>query len=200
MSVDNLKDELCSKEGVGKIAEQIAKFMLKHFRNLSLQELVSEVALILLEKRKELCKKEVLELPFLAVVVRNRLYDKFFRKKEIGSINFSNLEGGDERRFEERIAVSHKITSLLTVKEAVNLLKEKLSQREIEILCYYLHSVIYRKEENPFLAGKSQDAKYKAWSRLKPKIREILKDFYFSEEEMRLFSELFLSECEGKSR
>ena len=194
----NLKEKLCSEGKISEIVKDVTKLILRNFRSVveSFEELESEVAVVLLEKKDSLCRKKEINLSLLSMVVRNTLIDKFFRSKKLSETFFSELEdSGFDAEKRELPPLS-----IINVNEAIRKVKESLNENEIETLCYYLYSVLYRKEENPFLKEKSRDAKYKAWSRLKPKVSEILSPFDFSDDEIRLFAERLLSEFLRKNR
>ncbi len=197
----NLKEKLCKDGEIAEVVKDVSRLIAKNFWSVveSFEELESEVAVVLLEKKPNLCKKGKINLSLLSMVVRNALIDKFFRSKKLNELAFSEFEeeGSSFDAVDKRELPP---LSIINVNEAVRKVKETLSESEIETLCYYLYSVLYRKEENPFLKEKSKDAKYKAWSRLKPKISEILSPFDFSEEEMKLFARNFLSEFLRKTR
>jgi len=194
----NLKEKLCKEGKITEIVKDVTRIIMKNFRSVveSFEELESEVAVILLEKKNSLCRKKEINLSLLSMVVRNALIDKFFRSKKLSETFLSELEdSGFDAEKRELPPLS-----IINVNEAIRKVKESLNENEIETLCYYLYSVLYRKEENPFLKEKSRDAKYKAWSRLKPKVSEILSPFDFSDDEIRLFAEKFLSEFLKKNR
>lgn len=192
----DVRKKLCKEMELEELTKDISRILYKNFFQLfeSFEELQSEVTVTLLESRQKLCSKEKLNLAFLVTSVRNRLIDKFFRSKKLEATEFSDLEDEEGNRLEVPYEDNISPIALLNVREAIEELKSELKESEIETLCYYLFSVMYRKEENPFLKEKSSDARYKAWSRLRPKVGEILKPFEFSEEEMKLMAELLLSE------
>jgi len=197
----SIREKFCKEGNITEIARDISRLMMKNFKSVfeSYEELESEIAVILLEKRGTICRKKEVNLSLLTIIVRNALIDKFFRSRKFNELVFSEFEGnGNSLDTVDEGELSP--LSLINVNEAVRLVKGSLSKNELETLCYYLHSVLYRKEENPFLRGKSKDAKYKAWSRLRPKVSELLSPFRFSDAEMRLFSEILLSEFLRKNR
>ncbi len=194
----NLKEKLCKEKDIKELVRDVTRIILKNFWSVveSFEDLESEVTVVLLEKRESLCRKKEINLSLLSMVVRNALIDKFFRSKKLNETFFSELEeSGFDAEGKELPPLS-----IINVNEAIRRVKESLNESEIETLCYYLYSVLYRKEENPFLREKSRDAKYKAWSRLKPKVSEILSPFDFSDDEIRLFAERLLSEFLRKNR
>jgi hypothetical protein len=202
----NVKKVFCQEGKVLKISRSVASSIYTDFKTVveSFEELESEVTLVLIERKEKLCQRENLNLGFLILSVRNALIDKFFRAKNSRpfTVIFSDMEDEESgKRIELLLEESslHPVT-LLTVKEAVKELKSSLSPLELETLCYFFHSQFHRKEPNPFLREKSQDAKYKAWSRLKPKVRELLKPFEPTEEELRLIAETLMSEFKAKVR
>jgi DNA-directed RNA polymerase specialized sigma24 family protein len=203
MSVEKVKEKLCggSGEELKELSAKIAAIIKREFSSrLDFEDLASEVALILLEKREELCKRRSLNLSFLVITVRNRLIDKHVRKKSLQTVSIFEKEE-ESRSLEESLeGETFNALALLNAREAVELLKGELSEKELETLCFRVHSALYRKEENPFLREKSKDARDKAWSRLRPKVEKLLKEFDFSPEEAGIFGELLLSECLKKFR
>jgi len=203
MRAEDIKEKLCSGsgEGIGELSKKIASIIRKEFSSkVEFDDLVSEVALILLEKREEFCRRSSFNFSFLVIAVRNRLIDRYLRKKSLQTVSISE-EKEESRTLEESLeGEAFNAVALLNAQEAVELLKRELSEKELETLCFRVHSALYRKEENPFLVGKSRDAKDKAWSRLRPKVEKLLKEFDFTLEEAGLFGELLLSECLKKFR
>lgn len=197
-------DKLFDEKGLEELAEQITKILFKRFHlgSYDYEDLKSEVVLFLLENRQKFKRANSLNFSYLVVATRNYFTDKFLRRKRIvASISLDrSLTEEEETPIEVPDEGEIPPVVLLNIKEAFGLLKENLKESELETLCYYFHSVLYRKDDNPFLADKSQDAKYKAWSRLRPKISKLLLPFEFTEQEMKLLAEILLSECLQKKR
>ena len=203
MNAETIKEKLCqNKEGIKELSEKVAAILKREFRSeLEFEELVSETALILLEKRGELCQRERLCLSFLVVMVRNRLIDRYLRRKKFQTVSIFHETEENGKSLEEKLEGDpFNIIALLNGEEALELLKNELNDREFEVLCFKVHSALYKREENPFLAGRSRNAKDQAWSRLRPKVERILKKFDFSLEDMEVLSQLILSECFRKFR
>jgi len=196
----SIKEELCVKEDITELSKKIAAKLREKFKTVfeTTQEIESEVVVILLERKESFCKKEQLTFNYILLSVRNALIDRYFRVKESSVVKVSIEDEENPIDVEEKRELSP--VSLLAVREAFEILKESLTKSEYEILCYYFFSVLYRKEENPFLEEKSEAARYKAWSRLKPKVQEILKDFELEEEEMKKLGFLVTSDCLSKKR
>jgi|GEM_PF-6231246 uncharacterized protein (UPF0335 family) len=203
----NIREVLCAKKDIAGLCKKIATVLKSKFKSVfeTVEELESEVAVILLEKREVFCKEEELSLGFLITSVRNALIDKYFRgKKKLPTELFSDKEKEDkegkkrpeEFEFKEELS----LISFLTVREVFEKLRESFSENEYETLCYYFYSVLHKNEENPFLSEKSASAKYKAWSRLKPKVRKILEEFELEEEEVKCLAHLVMSDCLDKNR
>jgi len=203
MSAESIKEQLCGKNGgLENLARRIAAIVSSEFSQvLEFEDLVSETALILLERKSQLCSRPKINLSYLVITVKHRLTDKFLRKKHLKTQSIYEGESEGERTIEDTLKVPavHPII-YLNAKEALERLKEELSDKEFEILCYRAHSALYPKEENPFLRDKSRAAKDKAWSRLRPKVEKILEDFGFNIKDVGVFGELLMSECERKFR
>jgi len=185
---------LCEEEEIYEIAQAVAKVLFKKIKFQfieDLDDLTSEVAVILLEKRELFCSLKELRFSYVVAAVRNHLFDKYIRKNYLDEKNLDEIE--------EPVFANNYIEEIAT-KEAIEKLKRELTEKEMETFLYFLFSTFYKKEENPFLSNKSRDAKYKAWSRLKPKVAEILKEFDFTGEEMKKLGEALLSEYLPKSR
>ena len=165
----------------------------KDFKN----DLKSEVSLILLEKKEKLCSKTNINLSYVLFAVKNAVIDKYFRVKTFNQIAFSDFDSENKPLPEEDFSKDRELSPVLFVNslEALESLKFNLSKKELEILCYRIYSEI--SNNNPFLSEKSADAKYKAWSRLKRKISELLAPFEFSSDEFKYFINIVVSEiCE----
>jgi len=197
MSAESIKEKLCSGKGreLEELSQKIAAIIRSKLNfNFELDDLTSEVALILLEKREELCRRDF-NLSFLVVVVKNRLMDRYVRRKFLQTVSLFESEEEGKSLEETLEGETFNAIALLNAQEAVELLKRELSDREFETLCFRVHSALYRRENNPFLKASSKDAKNQAWSRLRPKVERLLKEFDFSLEEMGIFGELLMSEC-----
>jgi DNA-directed RNA polymerase specialized sigma24 family protein len=207
MNAEAVKETLCGgkEERLNELIRLVAATIKKKFKEfdgiLEFEELVSETALILLEKKEELCRRQKVNFSFLVKVVRNRLIDKYTRKKQLLTESLFEGEEEDERALEQKLeGAPFNPIVLLNAREALERLKEELSDREFEILCHKVHSALYKKEENPYLKGKSRAAKDKAWSRLRPRVEKLLKEFDLELEEMDILKELIMSECERRFR
>jgi RNA polymerase sigma factor (sigma-70 family) len=204
MSAEKIKEKLCKGKGeeIEELSQKIAGIIRKEFgAKLEFEDLVSEVVLILLEKREEFCSRKEINLSFLVISIRNRLTDKYLRKKSFQTVSISEKQEEEERPLEERLEASpFDVIALLNAQEAVEHLKKELTEKELEILCYRVHSAFYKKEENPYLRDKSRNARDKAWSRLRPKVEKLLKEFNLDGEEAGIFGQLLLSECQKRFR
>ncbi|MEO2069685.1 MAG: hypothetical protein ABGX27_09300 [Desulfurobacteriaceae bacterium] len=196
-----------SKEDFEKVVSKLESIIGDKFGYLfeSKDDLKSEIALILLEKKEKLLKAPNLRFGYLVATVKNALQDKFVKKKRLLYCSFSDSFESDKENddkgysFEELIK-DESIPEVVKVLvfDYVKFLKERLKDSELEVLCYRFWNEIYKREENPFLKDKSENAKHKAWSRLRPKISELLSDF--SEEELILFIRVFMSEVCQRNR
>ena len=198
----NIKKELCVKKNITELSKSIAIKLKEKFKTVleTVQEIESEVAVILLEKREIFCKKEQLTFSYVLLAIRNALIDNYFRIKESTVVKISIDSDSDENPIDIEEKKKLSPVSILAIGEAFQILQEALTPNEYETLCYYFFSVLYRKEENPFLKEKTEAAKYKAWSRLKPKIQKLLKDFDLEEPEMKELALRITSDCLSKKR
>ncbi|SNR65755.1 hypothetical protein [Desulfurobacterium atlanticum] len=203
--VKNLKSILfpeIDKEKLREIAGKIAGTLIKRFSeyekhllkeqfgDITSEVLESEVVRIILEKRQKLQDREEVSFSFLYTIVKNKLIDEYVKKKTV-----TGSEPIEADVFKEDVNYVRKIFIL----ELVEIVKENFSERELEILCWVISKE--RKEESGFLKEMSQNAKYKAWSRLKPKLSDVFKNCGgVNEEEFFLFCEIFMSEICSRFR
>jgi len=103
-------------------------------------------------------------------------------------------EEGKVLNFEEVIPETRKDYSL-EVENLFNIFMKVLSEKDIEVLCYYLYKEFYSREIQ--ISGLSKSALYKRWERLKKKLVSEL-PYIPDEEEFREFAEKFLSEVCNK--
>jgi len=163
------------------------------------EDLRSEIVIILLEKREKLCSKANINLSYVLAAVRNAILDRYFRIKKLPIQIASEVNNGGEVMDIPENTGSISLLLSINAAEALEVVKSSLSESELEVFCFKLHSSIST-EDNPFLKDRSPDAKYKAWSRLKGKLRDLLSPFNFSEEEFRYFASLAMSELCRKVR
>jgi DNA-directed RNA polymerase specialized sigma24 family protein len=146
------------------------------------EEIAGEIVLLLFEKRNYICSREKVTFSLLRRIIKNHFIDKIkasFRFQEVSKTStFSdNTNENGRLMIEDEVDNPTLTIEYILVDEYVDFLRENLTDREKEILCFEVFNVQGRTENNPFLSQLSRDARYQAWSRLKRKIRKI-----FSEE------------------
>jgi len=103
-------------------------------------------------------------------------------------------EEGNVLDFEEVIPTIHEDYSI-EAKDLFEIVMEIISEKDIEVLCYYLYKEFYSQEIQ--ISGLSKSTLYKRWERLKKKLASEL-PYIPDEGEFREFAEKFLSEICNK--
>ena len=93
-------------------------------------------------------------------------------------VNLEDLSLTQEEDKEQEIRVEGLLTPVFVnfledsaLNHLVLSLKEKLTKKELETLCWYIYKAY---KQNPIGVKASADALYKRWERLKPKLKKIL--------------------------
>ena len=165
---------------------QIQKQLIRIYGDDYISCLVQEYILMLLSNKRHFLKLEYISEKYLKICAKN-LIIYLLTKKETAIckqvcfhelINQKNdlLESEEEVRIEEIIASEVQMNYLdrLCLESLVDVLKKRLTDKEIETLCAYLEKILYEKKG---LEKSKRDVYYKRWERLKPKLQEIFQDY-----------------------
>ncbi|GAB6065983.1 hypothetical protein JCM9492_10750 [Aquifex pyrophilus] len=105
-------------------------------------------------------------------------------------------EEGEVRDFEEVFGEEEDYELSPASEELFGAVSNKLKDKDIDVLCYYLYKELYSVEIK--LEGMNKTTLYKRWERLKKKLAKLF-PFKPTEEEFREFAEKYLSEvCEKR--
>jgi len=163
------------------------------------EEVLSALILKLFSMKEAILRKEEVNRSYIRKVIRSCLVDAVNKEAGVTIVSTNNPvkydEEGRVREFEELFGHEENKDMEIEAKELFDEILSILSEKDIDTLCYYLNTKIYKREVK--IKGMSKDALYKRWERLRKKIRKRLA-YMPSEEEIRVFAERFLSEVCAK--
>lgn len=183
----------------GEIPDVSSGHLFMGMENIDFKE---EILFILLKKRDYICSRNTVTFSLLCEIAKNYFTDKFWRKPEAFSQFISIYEpiGNGDIKIEDTIKDTkispETFNEYIYIPELLRIIKESLSDRDKEVLCYRIYKEL-KSKENPFLNALSDDAKYQAMSRLIRKLRKLLTDEpskSFSTNGARIFIKLAMSE------
>ncbi|ADC88640.1 hypothetical protein Thal_0002 [Thermocrinis albus DSM 14484] len=163
------------------------------------EEVFSQLILKLLSIKDALSKKEEINFHYVKKLIRSAIEETL----KLYSHRFVSLEkltketsDGKEIRYEELLGKDERLDINIEVNELVNAILSILSEKDMEVLCYYLEKELYGKSN--IEPSMTKDALYKRWERLKTKIR---KNVYVPDETtLRYALEKILSDFCSKGR
>ncbi len=159
------------------------------------EEILSDLLLKLLIMKDALLQKEKINRSYLHKVIRSCIIDRLSREGKLQTLSMDRPlwedDEGEIRSFEEVFGVEENRDLKIEAGTLFDEIMSFLSEKDRDVLCYYLYKELYNKEVK--VEGISKGALYKRWERLKAKINRKL-SFVPTQEEFRLFAERFLSE------
>lgn len=188
-------------------SSQIENLFIKFYGEKYLEVLVHELLLNFLSKRNYLMRLEFINEKYISSSAKNLICyllssDFKVMAKEVNFEDLKilkNLDNEEESiKFEETLP-KYVVDYFETLKtnHVIEVLKEKLTSRELKVLCWYIYKQIYQKELE---LNMSKAAIYKTWERLKPKLKQILAEEFDGEISSSKIFELIKSEiCEKLS-
>ena len=160
----------------------IEKLFHKYFGPDYLEVLASELIFKIVSKKESFLNLSFINKKYLLTTAINIIYlylSSEFKLVE-KEVNLDDLSLTQEEDKEQEIKVegllSPKFVNFLedsALNHLVLSLKEKLTKKELETLCWYLDKAY---KQNPKELKAIADALYKRWERLKPKLRKILEE------------------------
>jgi len=160
----------------------IEKLFHKYFGPDYLEVLASELIFKIVSKKESFLNLSFINKKYLLTTAINIIYlylSSEFKlvEKEVNLDDLSlTQEEGKEQEIKVEGLLSPKFVNFLedsALNHLVLSLKEKLTKRELETLCWYLDKAY---KQNPKELKAIADALYKRWERLKPKLRRILEE------------------------
>ncbi len=159
------------------------------------EEVLAELRLKVFMMKEELEKKGPIYKAYIRKIIRSCLVDRLNGSARLDTISTEKLlyenEEGKVLSFEEVYGAEEDKDLRIQTEELFSLMMKILSEKDMEVLCYYLHKELYSREIK--LKGMTKANLYKRWERLKKKISQKL-PYTPTEEEFREFTEKFLSE------
>lgn len=206
-----MKDKLAgliegSKEAEGFFLKEIRKLVRsmeieplfkRRFGDDYAEEVLSDLRLkvFLMFNAGKIEDKDFISLSYVRKMIRSCVVDALNGEFKMKTVSMENLnyEGqeGEVVSFEENIAVEEDKDLSLEAESLFEAIMRILSDKDMDVLCYYLYKAMYSEEVVP--EGTSKTNLYKRWERLKKKIAKEL-PYTPSEEEFREFAERYLSE------
>ncbi len=157
-------------------------------------EILSVLYLKLYVMKEELKAKPKINHSYLSRVIYTCMVDTLNGNTEEKVI--LRDEEGNVRDFEEVFGEERDYDINPSSEELFRAVKDKLKDKDVDVLCYYLYKELYSIEIKP--EGMNKTTLYKRWERLKKKLAGLF-PFVPTEEEFREFAEKYLSEvCEKR--
>ena len=158
----------------------IEKLFHKYFGPDYLEVLASELIFKIVSKKESFLNLSFINEKYLLTTAINIIYlylSSEFKLVE-KEVNLDDLSLTQEEDKEQEIKVEGLLSPIFVnfledsaLNHLVLSLKEKLTKKELETLCWYLDKAY---KQNPKELKASAEALYKRWERLKPKLRKIL--------------------------
>lgn len=179
---------------------QIESLFQKFYGQDYLDDLTYELLLRFLNTKDYLNSINYINEKYIFSCAKNLIYSCLsseFKTVE-REINFEDLKIQESLEDEEKIKFEENLPQYTVdyfetykIYHIIKILKEKLTQKDLKVLCWYIYKQIYGKE---FKLDMSKGAIYKRWERLKPKLRDILGEEFIEELTSSKFFELMKSE------
>ncbi|PMP94379.1 MAG: hypothetical protein C0169_06585 [Thermodesulfobacterium geofontis] len=184
---------------------QIEEFFQKLCGTEYLRELAYELLLRFLRNRDYLLSLNYINEKYIFSCAKNFILQHLssgFKsvKKEISFANLKSQESLEEEKINLEESLPQYVVDYLEthrIYHIIRILKERLTSKELETLCWYIYKQIYQEE---FQLNVDRNVIYKRWERLRPKLREILREDLDEEITSSKLFELIRSEiCEKLS-
>jgi hypothetical protein len=181
---------------------QIEAHFKKFYGEDYLQVLAHELFLKFLASKEYFENLEYVNEKYISSCIKNIIYQHLTSKFKIveKEINFDDIkleEDPEEEKINLEENLPHYVVDYLEtyrIYHIIEIFKEKLTQKEIETLCWYIYKHIYQKE---IVVETNKNTLYKRWERLKPKLRDILLENLDEEIPSSRLFDLIMSEiCE----
>jgi hypothetical protein len=158
----------------------IEKLFHKYFGPDYLEVLASELIFKIVSKKESFLKLSFINEKYLLTTAIHIIY--FYLSSEFKlvekEVNFNDLSLTQEEDKDLEIRVESLLPPVFVnfledsaLNHLVLSLKEKLTKKELETLCWYVNKAY---KQNPKEVKASADALYKRWERLKPKLKKIV--------------------------
>jgi hypothetical protein len=158
----------------------IEKLFHKYFGPDYLEVLASEFIFKIVSKKESFLNLSFINEKYLLTTAINIIY--FYLSSEFKlvekEVNLDDLSLTQEEDKEQEIKVEGLLPPVFVnfledsaLNHLVLSLKEKLTKKELETLCWYVNKAY---KQNPKEVKASADALYKRWERLKPKLKKIV--------------------------
>jgi hypothetical protein len=158
----------------------IEKLFHKYFGPDYLEVLASELIFKIVSKKESFLNLSFINEKYLLTTAINIIY--FYLSSEFKlvekEVNLEDLSLTQEEDKEKEIRVEGLLPPVFVnfledsaLNHLVLSLKEKLTKKELETLCWYVNKAY---KQNPKEVKASADALYKRWERLKPKLKKIV--------------------------
>jgi len=159
------------------------------------KEVLAELRLKVFMMKEELEKKDLIHRAYVRKVIRSCLVDRLNGSARLDTVSAEELYLGNEEgkvlSFEEIYGSGEDKDLQIQAEDLLSFMMKILSERDIEVLCYYLYKELYSHEIR--LRNMTKANLYKRWERLRKKISQKL-PYTPTEDEFREFAEKFLSE------
>lgn len=163
-----------------------------------LDDIYSTLILKLFINKDLILSKPKVSFSYLTAIIKNTVMDVYRKKIYSYEVPVQAMQVSDEEEgnLEEVVFKTEPPAyTPLEVYELFNKVIDKLDEKDMETLCYYIAK---EAGENFEVRSLSRDALYKRWERLKKKLRGVLAEV--NEELWRAFVDLYMSEVCRKMR
>ncbi len=192
------KFERFIKALIFKEALKFEQVLRKKYGDDYVEELYSDFVEKVLRSKGLIQNSDHISTGYIRTIIRNLLVDKIngsyqYKHYSLSESVFTS-DDGKEVSFEE-ILKEEKVPAVVSeMQNLIKAIKEDLEDRDLLVLCYYVHYYLYGEKRE--MRGLSKANLYKRWERLKPYMRKLFDGL--REEEVRAFMEIYLSEvCDG---
>jgi len=163
----------------------IEKLFHKYYGPDYLEVLASEVVFKIVSKKESFLNLSFIHEKYLLSIAISIIYFHLSSEFKLveKEVNLDDLSLTQEEDKEQEIRIEGLLPPVFVnfledsaLSHLVLSLKERLTQKELETLCWYIYKAY---KQNPIGVKASTDALYKRWERLKPKLKKILGEEVF---------------------
>lgn len=192
------KFERLIKALIFKEAFKFEQVLRKKYGDDYVEELYSDFVEKVLRSKGVIQNSDHISTGYIRTIIRNLLMDKINGSYQYKHYSLSEpvfiSDEGNEVSFEEVLKEERVPVAVSEMQNLIKAIKEDLEDRDLLVLCYYVHYYLYGEKRE--MRGLSRANLYKRWERLKPYMKRLFDGL--REEEVRAFMEIYLSEvCNG---
>ncbi len=199
---NNIKNFLISEIEKVAVSSELVELLKNKIGDDYAEEILAELTfkIYIMFRKGNLEKKDFINKSYLRRMIQSCIVDVLEKDKKISVINLESFNYKDEEgriiSFEEKFGTEIDNSLSIDVEYIFNTICETLTEKDYDVLCYYLYKEYLSKEI--ILDNMTKNNLYKRWERLKRKIVNKL-DYVPSHEEFKEFAYRFMSDvCEKR--